>query len=73
MSKLTYVRSIAGWRESNILQRHEKCESNILQRHEKCQFYAFRDVATDADRAEYFMAPNLPRKPFRFKPNPFLF
>ena len=27
-------------------------------RHEKCQFYAFGDVATGADRAEYFMVPN---------------
>ena len=28
--------------------------------HEKCQFYAFRDVAKGADRAEYFMAPKPP-------------
>ena len=33
--------------------------------------YAFRDVATGADRAEYFMAPNPLGKPFRFKPNLF--
>ena len=52
--------SIDGWFESNILQRHEKC-----------QFYAFADVARGADRAEYFMAPNRPGKPFPFKPNLF--
>ena len=40
------------------------CESNTLQRDEKCQFYAFRDVTTGADRAEYFMAPNSPEGHF---------
>ena len=29
------------------------CESNILQRHEKCQFYAFGDGATGPDEAKY--------------------
>ena len=43
------LRCIAGW-----------CESNILQHHEKCQFYAFRDVASGADRAEILLLPAPP-------------
>ena len=47
------------------------CESNISQRHEKCQFYAFRDVTTSHDEAKYLTAPNATGKLFRVQSNPF--